>query len=201
METLWGIGFLSVLPLAIIQLRRVLSIKDKEQAERLRRMKYSAIIIATWCVMYCMYRWIFTLPGMWARSLARIEAGLPPLKTGLEAIIDVLGIRTRTSLEYSDWGFGFLIWHSAYFSILTWITIFLMQAPRPLEISGKRNAKPTLITLALTAVAVITLITLIGLPADIDEIITLIILGGIVLVPIAYIFVLEIKGVKSMTIE
>ncbi|MHA1489133.1 MAG: hypothetical protein ACTSRI_05715 [Promethearchaeota archaeon] len=197
METLWGIGFLSVLPLAIMQLRRVLSIKDKEEAERLRLMKYSAIIIATWCVMYCMYRWIFTLPGMWARAFYQLEAGLPPLETGLQAIINVLGIRTRTSLEYRDWGFGFLIWYSAYFSILTWITIFLMQAPRPREISGKHDPKLTLITLTLAAIAVITLMTLIGLPADIDEIITLIILGGIILVPIVYIFVLEIKGVKQ----
>ncbi|MHA1461151.1 MAG: hypothetical protein ACTSO8_06675 [Promethearchaeota archaeon] len=197
METLWGIGFLSVLPLAIIQLRRVLSIKDKEEAERLRIMKYSSIIIVTWCVVYVMYRWIFTLPGMWARSFAQIEAGLPPLNTGLQAIIDMLGISIRTSLEYSDWGFSFLIWHSAYFSILTWITIFLMKAPRPQEISGKRNTKQTLITLTLIAIGLITLITLIGLPADIDEIITLIILGGIFLVPIAYFVVWEIKSVRS----
>jgi hypothetical protein len=197
METMWGIGFLSILPLAIIQLRCVLSIKDKEEAERFRIMKYSAIIIVTWCVVYVMYRWVFTLPRMWAWSFAQIEAGLPPLNTGLQAIIDVLGIRIRTSLEYSDWGFGFLIWHSAYFSILTWITVFLMKAPRPREVSGKYNAKQTLITLALVTIGLITLITLIGLPADLDEIITLIILGGIFLVPIAYFFVWEIKSVRS----
>ena len=52
-------------------------------------------------------------------------------------------------LEYRDWGFGFLIWSSAYFSICTWISIFLMKAPRPREISGKYNAKLKLITLAL----------------------------------------------------
>jgi hypothetical protein len=201
METLWGIGFLSILPLAIIQLRRVLSIKDKEAAERFRIMKYSAIIIVTWCVVYVMYRWIFTLPGMWARAFEQIEAGLPPLKTGLQAIIDVLGIRTRTSLEYRDWGFFYLIWHSAYFSILTWISIFLMKAPRPQEISGKRDNKQTLITLALVAIALITLITLIGLPADLDEIIILIVLGGLFLLPVAYIFVKEIKRAKLETKE
>ena len=201
METLWGIGFLSILPLAIIQLRRVLSIKDKEAAERFRIMKYSAIIIVTWCVVYVMYRWIFTLPGMWEWAFDQIEAGLPPLKTGLQAIIDVLGIRTRTSLVYRDWGFFYLIWHSAYFSILTWISIFLMKAPRPREISGKRDNKQTLITLALVAIALITLITLIGLPADLDEIIILIVLGGLFLLPIAYFFVLEIKHFKLETKE
>jgi len=201
METLWGIGFLSILPLAIIQLRRVLSIKDKEAAERFRIMKYSAIIIVTWCVVYVMYRWIFTLPGMWARAFNLLESGLPPLKTGIQAIIDVLGIRTRTSLEYRDWGFFYLIWHSAYFSILTWISIFLMKAPRPQEISRKRDNKQTLITLALVAIALITLITLIGLPADLDEIIILIVLGGLFLLPIAYFFVLEIKHFKLETKE
>ncbi|MHA2399602.1 MAG: hypothetical protein ACXADU_12030 [Promethearchaeota archaeon] len=115
--------------------------------------------------------------------------------------IDVLGIRTRTSLEYSDWNFGFLIWYSAYFSILTWITIFLMKAPRPQEISGKPNTKQTLITLASVAIGLITLIKLIGLPAEIDEIITLIILGCIFLVPIAYYFVWEIKRAKLKTTE
>jgi len=200
-ETLWGIGFLSVLPLAIIQLRCVLSIKDKEAKERLRILKYSAIIIATWCVVYCMYRWIFTLPGMWARAIDAIEAGLPPLETGLQAIIDALGISTRTSLEYSDWGFSFLIWHSAYFSICTWISIFLMKAPRPQEISEKRDAKPTLITLVLIAIALISLITFIGLPADFDEIIILFVLGGLFLLPIAFFFVLEINRVKSKAIE
>ena len=195
-ETLWGIGFLSVLPLAIIQLRRVSSKKDKEAKERFRILKYSAIIIVTWCVVYCMYRWIFTLPGMWIRAFDQLEAGLPPLETGLQAIIDALGIRTQTSLEYRDWGFSFLIWHSAYFSICTWISIFLMKAPRPREISGKHNAKQTLITLTLITIALITLITIIGLPADLDEIIILLVLGGLFLLPIAYFFVLEIKGVK-----
>ncbi|MHA1804198.1 MAG: hypothetical protein ACTSU4_06630 [Promethearchaeota archaeon] len=198
-ETLWGIGFLSILPLAIMQLRRVFSIKDKEKLERFRIMKYSSVIIATWCVMYCIYRWIFTLPAMWASALSILKTGLPPPETGLQAIIDALGFRTRTSLEYRDWGFGFLIWFSAYFSILTWISIFLMQAPRPREISGKHDAKETLITLALAAIAVITLITIISLPADIDEKIMLIILGGIILVPIVYIFVSELKRVKLKT--
>ncbi len=200
-ETLWAIGFLSVLPLAIIQLRRVFSIKDKEAVERLRILRYSAIIIVTWCVVYCMYRWLFTLPGMWGRALYILETEGIQLETGIQAIIDALGFRTRTSLEYSDWSFSFLIWHSAYFSVCTWISIFLMKAPRPREISGKHNAKLTLITLALITIGLISLITIIGLPADFDEIITLIILGGIFLVPIAYFFVWEIKRVKLRTIE
>jgi hypothetical protein len=122
--------------------------------------------------------------------------------TGMQAIINALGIRTRTSLEYRDFGYFGLIWFSSYFSILTWISIFLMQAPRPREISEKTKAKLPLITLALITIGIIALITLIGLPADIDEIIILLILGGIFLVPIAYFIVLEMKHVnKGNTIE
>jgi len=134
---------------------------------------------------------------MWVSAFNQLEAGLPALKPWTEA----LGIRTGTSLEYREWGFTFLIWHSAYFSICTWISIFLMNAPRPREISGKLNAKLRLITLALIAIALIALITILGLPADIDEIIILLVLGGLFLVPVAYFFVLEIKRAKLKTIE
>ncbi len=201
METLWSIGFLSILPLAFIQLRRVFSIKDREEVERFRTLRYSTLITAAWCVIYCMYRWIFTLPGMWARAFARIEAGLPPLNTGIQAIIDVLGINFRTSLEYGDWGFYFLIWYTAYFTILAWITVFFMQAPRPKEKSGKPNAKQNLITLALITIGLLTLILIIGFPADFDEKIVISILGGLFFVPIAIFIVWEIKRFKSKTIE
>ncbi|MHA1672069.1 MAG: hypothetical protein ACTSYI_00450, partial [Promethearchaeota archaeon] len=200
-ETLWGIGFLSVLPLAIIQLRRAFSITDKETRERLRILRYSAIIIATWCLVYCMYRWVFTLPGMWSRVLAnRIAEDDYVHVTGIQAIINALGWRTRTSLEYRDFGFFGLIWFSSYFSILTWISLFLMQAPRPREISGKQKSKLPLITLVLITLGLIALIILIGLPADLDEKIILLILGGVFLVPIVYFFVLETKRVKVDTI-
>ena len=189
METLWGIGFLSILPLAIIQLRRVFSIKDKEEVERLRLLRYTAIIIVFFCVIYCTYRWIFTLPGMWVRALNEVQT------EGIVLEISIQLIRTP-SLEYSEWGVFFLIWYSTYFSILTWVSIFLMKAPRPREISGKHDAKLTLITLTLIAIAIIALLTTIGIPADIDEKIILGVLGGLTLVPIAYIFVFEIKRVK-----
>ena len=200
-ETLWGIGFLSILPLAIIQLRRVCSIKDKEEVERFRMLRYSAIMIAVWCVVYVMYRWIFTLPGMWDRAYDQLLAGLPPILTGEQAIIDALGISRPASWEYHDWGIFYIIWRSAYFSILTWMSIFLMNAPRPREISEKHNAKQRLINLSLITIALIALITIIALPADIDELIILLILGVILLLPIAYFFVWEIKSAKLKTKE
>ena len=190
-ETLWGIGFLSVLPLAIVQLFRAFSIKDKEEAERLRILRYSAIIIVTWCVVYVMYRWIFTLPYMWGDAIAEIKAGLPALEISID------WMRTQTPEGFSFFG---LIWFSSYFSILTWISIFLMQAPRPMEISGKQKAKLLpLITLTLITTGLIALITLIGLSGDIDDIIILLVLASVFLVPIAYFFVKEIKRFKLTT--
>lgn len=64
-ETLWSIGFLSVLPLAFIQLRRVLKIKDEEEAQRFQILKVSAIIIAAWCLVYCCYGVFYHIPGIW----------------------------------------------------------------------------------------------------------------------------------------
>jgi len=191
-ETLWGIGFLSVLPLAIVQMLRAFSIKDKEEAERLRILRYSAIIIVTWCVVYCMYRLVITLPGMWGWAFEQLKTGLPELE------ISIQWMRTRTPESFSFFG---LIWFSSYFSILTWISIFLMQAPRPQEISGKQKAKLPLITLTMITIGLISLVTLIGLSADIDEVIILLVLASVFLVPIVYFFVKEIKRFKLTAIE
>ncbi len=159
-ETLWSIGFISILPLAIIQLRRVFLIKDKEIAARLRTLKISAIIIAAWCVIYVGYGLIFHLPGMWQWVSENIQTGFPPINTGWSAIVNSFMIVNVSKLAI-DWSAGFLIWHSAYFSICVWISLFLMQAPRPQEIPKKPNVKLIRITLTLIALTIITLLTLI----------------------------------------
>ena len=129
-ETLWTVGFLAVLPLAIIQLRRVFSIKEAEAVERLRLLRKSTIVIAAWCLFYCSYGLFYHLPlESWASAINQLETGLPAIKTGASAIVDAFFI-VNESKAYSDWGFGFLLWHSAYFTVCVWISIFLMQAPR-----------------------------------------------------------------------
>ncbi|MFO7796596.1 MAG: hypothetical protein R6W84_10615, partial [Promethearchaeia archaeon] len=131
-ETLWLVGFISILPLVILQLRRVLSIKDKEKAEKIKMLRVSTLIIFIWCIIYSIFMVFLNLPGIWADAINQIETGIPAIKTGLSAIIDAFSIINVTRL-YSDWGFGFLIWHSGYFTLLVWISIYLMQAPRPRE--------------------------------------------------------------------
>jgi hypothetical protein len=129
-ETLWTVGFLAVLPLALIQLRRVYAEKDDEKAARLRMLRQSTIVVAAWCVFYCIYGLFYHLPlETWASAINQIETGVPVIKTGASAITDAFMIVNETK-EYSDWGFGFLLWHSAYFTVCVWISIFFMRAPR-----------------------------------------------------------------------
>ncbi|MHA1512218.1 MAG: hypothetical protein ACTSRX_10925 [Promethearchaeota archaeon] len=134
------------------------------------------------------------MPGMWSRAFDQLVAGLPPIITGSEAISDALRVRIPSSWEYGDWGMFYIIWRSAYFSILTWMSIFLMNAPRPREIS---NAKQRLINLSLITIALIALIIIIAIPAGMVDLIILLILGLGLLLPVVYFIVWEIKGVKS----
>jgi hypothetical protein len=141
-ETLWTIGFLSVLPLALMQLRRVYGIKDKGIARQFRMLRMSTIVVAAWCVFYCSYGLFYHLPlESWAGAIDQIKTGYPILRSGSSAIVDAFTI-VNESKVYSDWGFGFLLWHSAYFTICVWIALFLMQAPRILPINDHtRNQK------------------------------------------------------------
>ncbi len=163
-ETLWLIGFLSILPLAIIQVRRVFSIKDKDTIERFRVLRKSTIIVLAWCVVYCCYGLFFHMYEMWVSVVHQLQTGTPIIRTGLSAIIDAFS-NVNPSRVYSDWGWGFLLWHSAYFSICVWISIFLMQAPRPLDTPRKYNKKLMIVTLTLIALVLITLIIIFSIPA------------------------------------
>ncbi|HHE65390.1 MAG: hypothetical protein ACTSWC_12900 [Promethearchaeota archaeon] len=169
-ETLWSIGFLSVLPLAIIQLKRIIAVKDEETAQRLQMLKISAIVILGWCIIYCSYGLFYHLPGIWTREIAKLQVGYPEIKTGMSAIIDAFTIVHESKL-YSDWGFGFLLWHSAYFSVCVWISIYLMQAPRPQESKSKikirslQGRKLTTFLIIMAILAILAILTLISIPA------------------------------------
>ena len=163
-ETLWAIGFVSILPLAIIQLRRVLKIKGKEQVERFRVLKASAIVIVVWCVVYCCFCVFYNVPSYWSEQIELIRTGYPPIQTGLSALIDAFST-INVLREYSDWGFGFVFWHSAYFSVSVWISIFLMQAPRPLDTPRSPNAKKlTRIIITAISLTIVVLLVFIILP-------------------------------------
>ncbi|MBT4267217.1 MAG: hypothetical protein HN580_14590 [Deltaproteobacteria bacterium] len=131
-ETLWSLGFVSILPLAYFQLRRVLAVTDTEVVKQVKMLRDSAILIFAWCVIYCCYGIFYHLPlENWPGALAQLRTGEPAIKTGLVAVKDALW-NVNESKEYADWGFGFLLWHSTYFTICVWIALGLIRAPRAL---------------------------------------------------------------------
>jgi len=133
-ESLWTFGFLSVIPLAVSQYRRVYSITDKQKVARLKMFRSSTKIIVIWCFIYCSYGLFYHLPfENWVGALNQMETGIPLIKSGTSAISDAFSIVNETK-EYTHWGFGFLLWHSAYFTICVWIALALMQAPRLIRI-------------------------------------------------------------------
>ena len=129
-ETLWGLGFLSVLPLAIIQFRRAFLGRQKSKPPELRMLKTFSVVNVSWCLIYCTYALVYHLPTeYWATALEQLKTGIPPIKTDISAVADALYIVNVTH-SYPDWGFGFVLWHSAYFSVCVWLALFLMRAPR-----------------------------------------------------------------------
>lgn len=134
-ETLWSAGFIAILPLAIMQYRRTLSWQQTSSPRNLSMLKTFSLVNLSWCIIYVTYGLIYHLPTeYWASAFQQIATGVPEIKTGMSAVRDALTI-VNVSHNYSDWGFGFVLWHSAYFSICVWLAIFFMRAPRAVEIS------------------------------------------------------------------
>ncbi|EEB78449.1 hypothetical protein GPB2148_166 [marine gamma proteobacterium HTCC2148] len=126
-ESLWSAGFFTILPLAIIQFRRASKQALPSSYIMLRR---SSQVLLSWCVIYCSYGLVYHLPTeYWATALEQLRTGQPQLKTDFSAIKDAFK-SVNVTHHYPDWGFGFVLWHSAYFSVCVWLSIFLMRAPR-----------------------------------------------------------------------
>ncbi len=127
-ETLWSIGFLAVIPLALTQWRRASQLDG-----RFALLKNFTRINLLWCLGYCTWGLTLNLAlGIWPEAIAQIKTGLPPIQYGLSAIQNAWSVVHETK-AWGDWGFGFLLWHSGYFSVCVWISIFMMKAPRALR--------------------------------------------------------------------
>jgi hypothetical protein len=75
------------------------------------------------------------LAQIFATALEQFETGIPALKSGFSAVTDALLV-VNVSHHYEDWGFGFMLWHSSYFTVCVWLRLFLMQAPRAKPLTG-----------------------------------------------------------------
>ncbi|WP_419834405.1 hypothetical protein [Endozoicomonas atrinae] len=131
-ETLWGMAFLSIFPLAIKQLRAVL--KSEHSTTELRLLKPFVWLNVIWLVGYCSYSVFYHLPiEYWPHVLEDMRQGNYQFNASLKAVTDALLVVNETK-SLSEWGgIGFLIWHSGYFSICVWIVLFLMRGPRLLR--------------------------------------------------------------------
>lgn len=125
-ETLWSIGFLAALPLAVLQLRRASAMRDSRRFDPIRRF---ALLNVLWCAAYGTFGIFLDLPTVWPAAVHQIRTGMPEIRVGLSAVRDALLV-VHESKAWGDWGFGFLFWHSSYFSVCVWLSLFLMSAPR-----------------------------------------------------------------------
>jgi hypothetical protein len=117
-EALWALAFLSITPLVIMGL--------KKQNDTAKGFKTFLIIMAVWCGGYLAFQCFYALPFMYFANLAQ-DAG--KIVSG-DALKQAISAYTVTR-DFNTWGgFGFIIWHSGYFSLCSWMTLFFMSAPR-----------------------------------------------------------------------
>jgi hypothetical protein len=138
-ETLWGLGFLAILPLAVIQFRQRFSQSAAASLPSMSMLNRFATINLGWCAIYCTYSLAYHLPTeYWASAFEQLATGIPEMKTGLSAVTDAF-TTVNVTHTYSDWGFGFVLWHSSYFSVCVWLAIFLMRGPRKLAVPNSAS--------------------------------------------------------------
>ena len=136
-ETLWGFAFLAILPLVIIQLKRVYSCKDSKSAKQLKLYRIFTVIMIIFTIGYCGYSVFYHLPiEYWPHAIAQLQmqTPVPAIRTGAQAIHDAFFV-VHECRSLATWGgIGFIIWHSGYFSICVWMVLFFMNGPRKLKI-------------------------------------------------------------------
>ena len=132
-ETCWGIGFLSILPMLFISLRKLSAYRNTEMWSRLRQFRTALILITVFSIGYAIFEWGVNLPLIyWPQAIAQLQMPNPEpaFRFGVQAVRDAFLIVHETK-DLSAWGgMGFVIWHTGYFSICVWIVLFLMTGPR-----------------------------------------------------------------------
>jgi hypothetical protein len=138
-ETLWGIAFLSILPLVLVQLARIYSYADSKKRAELKLYRGLTLMMSVFTVGYCAYSLLYHLPiEIWPDAIAQLqmESPVPAIRSGGQAVRDALFVVNETK-DLASWGgVGFLIWHSGYFSLCGWMVLFLMTAPRRTNVAG-----------------------------------------------------------------
>ncbi|MEH6568727.1 MAG: hypothetical protein V7709_06620 [Halioglobus sp.] len=139
-ETLWGIAFMSILPLTLVQRARIYSYKDSKAQEELKSYRGLTLMMAVFTVGYCAYSLLYHLPiELWPDAIAQwqMESPIPAIRTGGQAVRDAFFVVNETK-DFASWGgIGFFIWYTGYFSLCGWMVLFLMTGPKRVKINGQ----------------------------------------------------------------
>lgn len=135
-ETFWGIGFVSIIPMLIISLRKLNAWRNTSAWNDLRPVRQMLTIITIYCIVYALFEFGFGLPVLyWPGALAQLHMSIPDpaFRFGVQAIRDAF-IIVHPTRDLAAWGgLGFLFWDTAYFSVVVWVVLFLMTGPRLLH--------------------------------------------------------------------
>jgi hypothetical protein len=138
-ETLWGIAFLSILPLLLTQLKRIYSYKRSTAWSELKLFRGFVVMMAAFTVGYCIYSLCYHLPiEYWPSAIAQLQMDnpVPAFRSGVQAIQDAFFV-VNVTRDLTTWGgVGFLIWYTGYFSLCGWMVLYLMNGPRRVKNSG-----------------------------------------------------------------
>ncbi|MCL2499701.1 MAG: hypothetical protein FWE90_05120 [Defluviitaleaceae bacterium] len=121
-EGLWGAAFLVIAPLVVVGLGKV------RKAEGVHKsVKAFFIVMAVWCAGYLAFQWGYAMPFIYIADIAKDAGRVIPTDVLRTALYDIVVTR-----DFDVWGgIGFFIWHSGYFSVCVWMSLFFMSAPRP----------------------------------------------------------------------
>jgi hypothetical protein len=137
-ETFWGIGFVSILPMLFISMRKLSAYRNTPEWANLQQFRIMIILVAVFSIGYSLFELGFNLPVVyWPNAIAQLRMPNPEpvFRFGIQAIRDAFFIVYETK-DLSAWGgMGFVVWHSGYFSICVWMVLFLMTGPRRLNVT------------------------------------------------------------------
>lgn len=135
-ETFWGLAFLSITPLIILQLRRVYSFKEEQSKKELKLYRIFTIFMTVFCIGYSLYSVFYHLPiEQWPLSIEQLQMAVPvpTIRNGISAIHDAFFVVNVTH-DLTAWGgIGFIVWHTGYFTLCGWMVLFFMNGPRRLK--------------------------------------------------------------------
>jgi len=132
-ETLWGLAFLSIIPMLIMSMRKLFAYRNTAAWADTQQFRVLTIILAIFAIGYSAYSLFYHLPiEYWPSALAQLQMQNPEpaFRFGIQAIRDAFFIVHETK-DLNAWGgIGFIVWQTGYFSICGWMVLYMMTAPR-----------------------------------------------------------------------